>query len=89
MAVLKGILEAGKLTPVVDRTYLLSEVSEAIHYLEEGHSRGKGVIPCEGNPKEDSSSHSVGEDVTGDHRSGSRGCVPGDALPARYAVATC
>jgi Zinc-binding dehydrogenase len=89
MAVLKGLLEAGKLTPVVDRTYLLSEVSEAIRYLEEGHAQGKGVIPCEGNTKEDSSSHSVGEDVTGDHRSGSRGCVPGDALPTRYAMATC
>jgi hypothetical protein len=89
MALLKRLLVAGKLTPVVDRTYLLSEVSEAIRYLEEGHSQGKGVIPCEGNTKEDSSSHSVGEDVTGDHRSGSRGCVPGDALPVRYAMATC
>jgi hypothetical protein len=75
MAVLKRLLEAGKLTPVVDRTYLLSEVSEAMRYLEEGHAQGKGVIPCEGNTNEDSSSHSVGEDVTGDHRSGSRGCA--------------
>jgi hypothetical protein len=48
MAVLKELLEAGKLTPVGDRTYLLSEVSEAIRYLEEGHAQGKGVIPCEG-----------------------------------------
>ena len=81
MAVLKGLLEVGKLTPVVDNTYLLSEVSEAIRYLEEGHAQGNGVIPCEGNPKEDSCSHSVGEDATNDHRSGSRGCVPGDDLP--------
>src|SRR5918999_3143592 len=81
MAVLKGLLEVGKLTPVVDNTYPLSEVSAAIRYLEEGHAQGKGVIRCEGNPKEDSCSHSVGEDATGDHRSGSRGCVPGDALP--------
>jgi hypothetical protein len=88
MAVLKRLFETGKLTLVVDRTYLLSEVSEAIRYLEEGHAQGKGVIPCEGNTKEDSSSHSVNEDVTGDHRSGSRGFVPRDALSARFDVKT-
>ena len=44
MAVLKEFLEAGKLTPVIDRTYPLSEVPEAIRYLEEGHARGKVVI---------------------------------------------
>jgi Zinc-binding dehydrogenase len=48
MAVLKRLFETGKLTLVVDRTYLLSEVSEAIRYLEVGHAQGKGVIPCEG-----------------------------------------
>ena len=41
---LKELLEAGKVTPVIDRTYLLSEVPEAIRYLEEGHARGKIVI---------------------------------------------
>jgi NADPH:quinone reductase-like Zn-dependent oxidoreductase len=41
---LKQLIEAGKLTPVIDRTYLLSEVPEAIRYLEEGHARGKVVI---------------------------------------------
>ncbi|CAN5600353.1 NAD(P)-dependent alcohol dehydrogenase [soil metagenome] len=44
MAVLKELLEAGKLTPVIDRTYPLSEVSEAIRYLEAGHAQGKVVI---------------------------------------------
>jgi NADPH:quinone reductase-like Zn-dependent oxidoreductase len=44
MAVLKEFLEAGKITPVVDRTYPLSEVPEAIRYLEEGQARGKIVI---------------------------------------------
>ncbi len=44
MAVLKEFLEAGKITPVVDRTYPLSEVPEAIRYLEEGQARGKVVI---------------------------------------------
>jgi NADPH:quinone reductase-like Zn-dependent oxidoreductase len=38
MVVLKELLEAGKITPVIDRTYPLSEVPEAIRYLEEGHA---------------------------------------------------
>ena len=41
---LKELIEAGKLTPVIDRTYSLSEVPDAIRYLEEGHARGKVVI---------------------------------------------
>jgi NADPH:quinone reductase-like Zn-dependent oxidoreductase len=44
MIVLKDLIESGKLTPVIDRTYLLSEVPEAIRYLEEGHARGKVLI---------------------------------------------
>ena len=44
MIVLKDLIEAGKVTPVIDRTYPLSEVPEAICYLEEGHARGKVVI---------------------------------------------
>ena len=41
---MKGLLEAGEVTPVIDRTYPLSEVPEAMRYLEEGHARGKVVI---------------------------------------------
>ena len=44
MIVLKELIESGKLTPVIDRTYPLAEVPEAIRYLEEGHARGKVVI---------------------------------------------
>jgi NADPH:quinone reductase-like Zn-dependent oxidoreductase len=44
MIVLKELIEAGKVTPVVDRTYALSEVPEAIRYLEQGRARGKLVI---------------------------------------------
>jgi NADPH:quinone reductase-like Zn-dependent oxidoreductase len=44
MVVLKELLEAGKITPVIDRTYPLSEVPEAMRYLEEGHAQGKVVI---------------------------------------------
>ena len=38
------LIEAGKVTPVIDRTYPLNRVPEAIRYLEEGHARGKVVI---------------------------------------------
>jgi NADPH:quinone reductase-like Zn-dependent oxidoreductase len=41
---LKELIEAGKVKPVIDRTYSLSEAPEAIGYLEEGHARGKVVI---------------------------------------------
>jgi NADPH:quinone reductase-like Zn-dependent oxidoreductase len=41
---LKELIEAGKVTPVIDRTYPLSEVPEAMRHLEEGHARGKVVI---------------------------------------------
>ena len=44
LLVLKELLEAGKVTPVIDRHYKLSEVPEAIRYLEEGHAQGKVVI---------------------------------------------
>jgi NADPH:quinone reductase-like Zn-dependent oxidoreductase len=41
---LHELLEAGKITPVVDRTFPLSEVAEAIRYLKDGRARGKVVI---------------------------------------------
>jgi len=41
---LKGLLETGKVTPVIDRQYPLDEVRKAIGYLEEGHARGKVII---------------------------------------------
>jgi NADPH:quinone reductase-like Zn-dependent oxidoreductase len=41
---LKELVEAGKLTPVVDRTYPLSEAAEAMRYSEAGHARGKVVV---------------------------------------------
>jgi NADPH:quinone reductase-like Zn-dependent oxidoreductase len=44
MLVLKELIEAGKVTPVIDRTYPLSEAPQAIRYLEQGHARGKVVI---------------------------------------------
>jgi NADPH:quinone reductase-like Zn-dependent oxidoreductase len=44
LVALKELIEAGKVTPVVDTTYPLSEVPQAIRHLEEGHARGKVVI---------------------------------------------
>ena len=44
LIVLGELIESGKITPVIDRTYPLAEVPEAIRYLEEGHARGKVVI---------------------------------------------
>ena len=44
---LKQLIETGTLTPVIDRTYSLSEVPEAIRYLEERRTRGKVVVTLE------------------------------------------
>jgi len=47
LAILADLMQAGKVTPVIDRSYKLSEVPAAIAYLEEGHARGKVVINVE------------------------------------------
>jgi NADPH:quinone reductase-like Zn-dependent oxidoreductase len=41
---LAGLMTAGKVTPVVDRTYPLAEVSKAIEYVETGRARGKVIL---------------------------------------------
>jgi NADPH:quinone reductase-like Zn-dependent oxidoreductase len=38
------LIEAGKLKPVIDRTYSLRDAPAAIWYLEEGHARGKVAL---------------------------------------------
>jgi len=43
----KGLLESGKVKPVIDRRYPLSEAAEALRYLGEGHAKGKIVITVE------------------------------------------
>jgi NADPH:quinone reductase-like Zn-dependent oxidoreductase len=48
LAALRELIEAGKVTPVVDRMFQLSEVAEAIRYMREGHARGKVVITVSG-----------------------------------------
>jgi len=44
LIVLKELIEAGKVRPVIDRTYPLRETAAAIRYLEQGHAGGKVVI---------------------------------------------
>jgi NADPH:quinone reductase-like Zn-dependent oxidoreductase len=51
LVVLKELIEAGKVTPVIDRTYPLSEASQAIGHVGEGHARGKVVITVGGEPE--------------------------------------
>jgi len=47
LRILSELMEAGKVTPVIDKRYRLSEVPEAIRYVEQGHARGKVVITVE------------------------------------------
>jgi NADPH:quinone reductase-like Zn-dependent oxidoreductase len=44
LTVLRDLMQAGKVTPVIDRRYPLGQVSDAIRYVERGHARGKVVI---------------------------------------------
>jgi NADPH:quinone reductase-like Zn-dependent oxidoreductase len=41
---LAGLIEDGKVTPVIDRTYPFAEVPEALRYIERGHARGKVAV---------------------------------------------
>ncbi len=47
LTILADMMQSGKIKPVIDRTYKLSEVPAAIAYLEEGHARGKVIISLE------------------------------------------
>ena len=44
LLVLKELSESGKVRPVIDRRFALSEVSSAVRYVEDGHARGKVVV---------------------------------------------
>jgi NADPH:quinone reductase-like Zn-dependent oxidoreductase len=44
LIVLRDLMQAGKLTPVIERQYRMSDTAEALRYLEDGHARSKIVI---------------------------------------------
>ena len=44
LTILGDLMQAGKVKPVIDRQYKLSDVGEALRYLEAGHARGKVVV---------------------------------------------
>jgi NADPH:quinone reductase-like Zn-dependent oxidoreductase len=41
---LTGLIEEGKLTPILDRTYPLADTAEGIRHVEKGHTRGKAIV---------------------------------------------
>jgi NADPH:quinone reductase-like Zn-dependent oxidoreductase len=51
LTIMHDLMKSRKVTPVIDKRYSLSEASEAIRYLEEGHARGKVVITLGSNDK--------------------------------------
>ncbi|MCU0480686.1 MAG: zinc-binding dehydrogenase, partial [Anaerolineae bacterium] len=44
LLILKDMIEAGKITPIIDRCYPFSELPQAVAYVEKGHARGKVVV---------------------------------------------
>jgi NADPH:quinone reductase-like Zn-dependent oxidoreductase len=46
-AAMRELLESGKVKPVIDRRYPLSQIAEAMRYLEQGHARGKVIVTME------------------------------------------
>jgi NADPH:quinone reductase-like Zn-dependent oxidoreductase len=51
LTILGDLMQSGKVKPVIDRTYPLSQIAEAIRYLEQGHARGKVIITVADNKK--------------------------------------
>jgi NADPH:quinone reductase-like Zn-dependent oxidoreductase len=47
LTILGDLMQSGKVKPVIDRTYPLSQIADAIRYLEQGHARGKVIISME------------------------------------------
>jgi NADPH:quinone reductase-like Zn-dependent oxidoreductase len=54
LVLLKNLLEAGRIVPVIDRRYPFSALPDALRYLEEGHARGRVVVAVKHNNGEQS-----------------------------------
>ena len=50
LTIMRDLMKAGKVTPIIDKCYRLSEAPEAIRYLETGHARGKVVVTVDSMP---------------------------------------
>jgi NADPH:quinone reductase-like Zn-dependent oxidoreductase len=50
LLVLRDLMQSGKVTPVIDKSYPLNQTSEAVAYVETGRARGKVVITVDGQP---------------------------------------
>jgi NADPH:quinone reductase-like Zn-dependent oxidoreductase len=44
LAILAGLMQEGRIVPVIDRTYPLAEIADAMRYLETGRARGKVIV---------------------------------------------
>jgi NADPH:quinone reductase-like Zn-dependent oxidoreductase len=51
LTTLADLMQSGKVKPVIDRTYPLDQIAEAMRYLEAGHARGKVILTVEGESK--------------------------------------
>ena len=47
LATMADFMQSGKVKPVIDRTYPLGQIREAMTYLEQGHARGKVILTVE------------------------------------------
>jgi len=63
---LRELIEAGKVMPVIDKMYTLSEFTEAMRYLNEGHARGKVVITVEYDDTSQAVSNTTQEEISND-----------------------
>ena len=50
LAALRNLTEAGKITPIIDETLSLSEISDAVAKVGDGHSQGKTIITVRDTP---------------------------------------
>jgi NADPH:quinone reductase-like Zn-dependent oxidoreductase len=51
LTIMRDLMQSGKVTPVIDKTFPLNQVPDAIRYLEQGHARGKVIITVAGENK--------------------------------------